>query len=462
MKRVLAFLTFIGVMKLNELTVLDAIARMKNGSCSSEDLVSSYLDQVRSREDVVGAWTFLHDKIVLEQSHRADDRIKDRKVPFWPLSGVPVGIKDIFDTKDMPTENGTVACQGRRPKKDAAVVERLRSAGAVIMGKTVTAELAVYTPGKTTNPHDPARTPGGSSSGSAAAVAAGMVPLAIGTQTNGSVIRPASYCGVVGYKPTSGTIPRVGILRQAPSLDQVGIFSRNVGDCALLASVLMGREECHGDTLPWPELDLSQRKEGDGTPPRLAFVKTPVWSEGSASARDAFLAYVRSVDAEIIELDLPAICDEAVSCHRTIMLREMAHNYSRFYNEHRRQISPMLLDMLEEGRTISISQYLDAKNLSIDIAGKVDYILKAFSAVLTPATPSEAPEGLDATGSPIFSTIWSLCGVPAVSLPVLKGASGMPLGLQLVSAKGSDSALLTVAQLIEEKHRSAVNGQDKE
>ena len=449
-------------MKLNELTVLDAIVKMKNGSCSSEDLVSSYLDQVGSREDVVGAWTFLDDKIALDQSRSADERVKDKGVPPLSLNGVPVGMKDIFDTNDMPTENGTAACQGRRPDKDAAVIKRLRNAGAVIMGKTVTAELAVYTPGKTTNPHDPARSPGGSSSGSAAAVAAGMVPLAIGTQTNGSVIRPASYCGVVGYKPTSGTIPRAGILRQAPSLDQVGMFTRNVGDSALLASVLMGREECCGDTLPWPGLDLTHIKRGYDAQPRLAFVKTAVWSEASESSRDAFLSYVRSLDEEIIELELPALCNQAVTCHRTIMLCEMAHNCSRFYNEHRSQISPVLLGMLNEGRTISISKYLDAKNLSIDIAGKVDNILKDFNAVLTPAAPSEAPEGLEATGSPIFSTIWSLCGVPAVSLPVLKGASGMPLGLQLVSARGSDSALLRVAQLIEEKHRSAVNGQDKE
>ena len=449
-------------MKLNEMTVLDAIAEMKNGSCSSLELVSSCLDQIRSREDVVRAWTYLDDNIALDQSRRADERTKDKKAAALSLNGVPVGIKDIFDTHDMPTENGTVACQDRHPEKDAAVVERLRGAGAVIMGKTVTAELAVYTPGKTTNPHDFTRTPGGSSSGSAAAVAAGMVPLAIGTQTNGSVIRPASYCGVVGYKPTSGTIPRAGILRQAPSLDQVGIFSRNVGDSALLASVLMGREACQGDTLPWPTVDPSQIKKGDHTRPRLAFVKTPVWTEGSASARDAFLSYVRSLDADIIELNLPAICNKAVACHRTIMLCEMAHNYSGFYDEHRNQISPILLGMLEEGRAISISQYLDAKNLSIDIAGKVDYILQAFSAVLTPATPSEAPEGLEATGSPIFSTIWSLCGVPAISLPLLNGASGMPLGLQLVSAKGSDTALLRVAQLIEEQHRATANEQDKE
>lgn len=428
----------------------DVITRMRDGSNSSEELVTSCLKQIKSRENIVGAWTFLDEEASLNQSRQADRRMKNNDVPVLSLNGVPVGIKDIFDTRDMPTENGTVACLGRQPEQDAAVIERLRNAGAVIMGKTVTAELAVYTPGKTTNPHNPARTPGGSSSGSAAAVASGMVPMAIGTQTNGSVIRPASYCGVVGYKPTFGMIPRAGILRQAPSLDQVGMFTRNVADSALLASVLTGRQERYSDTLPWPNLDFALLMRKYDSHLRLAYARTPVWSESTSAAQDAFLACVHDLKADIVELDLPEICNQAIACHRTIMLCEMAHNYQSLYDEHRSQISPMLLNMLDEGRKISISEYHDAKNLSVEITGSVDHVLKDFSAVLTPSTPSEAPEGLEATGSPIFSTLWSLCGVPAVSLPLLRGASGMPLGLQLVSARGNDSTLLQVAQWLED------------
>jgi len=423
---------------------------MRDGSCSSEELVTSCLKQIESRENVVGAWAFLDEEASLNQSRQADRRMKENDASALSLNGVPVGIKDIFDTHDMPTENGTVICQNRQPEQEAATIERLRNAGAVIMGKTVTAELAVYTPGKTTNPHDPARTPGGSSSGSAAAVASGMVPMAIGTQTNGSVIRPASYCGVVGYKPTFGMIPRAGILRQAPSLDQVGVFTRNVADSALLASVLTGRQERYSDTLPWPTLDFTMLMRKYDSSHRLAFARTPVWSESTSAAKDAFLAYVHDLKADIVELNLPEICNQAVTCHRTIMLCEMAHNYQSLYDEHRSQISPMLLSMLDEGREISLSEYLDAKNLSVEIAGCVDHVLRDFSAVLTPSTPSEAPEGLEATGSPIFSTLWSLCGVPAVSLPLLRGTSGMPLGLQLVSSRGTDSTLLQVAQWLED------------
>jgi Asp-tRNA(Asn)/Glu-tRNA(Gln) amidotransferase A subunit family amidase len=447
------------IMNLSEMAAGDVILKMREGTCTSAELVTSCLERIKSREEVVGAWAFLDEDASLNQSKKADQRAKEGGASTLSLNGVPVGIKDIFDTSDMSTENGTVACQGRQPTEDAAVLKRLRNAGAVIMGKTVTAELAVYTPGKTTNPHDPSRTPGGSSSGSAAAVAAGMIPMAIGTQTNGSVIRPASYCGVVGYKPTFGTIPRTGVLRQAPSLDQVGVFARNVGDSALLASVLMGREEQYSDTLPWPKLDFARLMLNYDSAPRLAFVKTPVWPESSSSAREAFLTYLHNFDTDIVEIDLPEICNEAVSCHCTIMLCEMAHNYNHFLSANRDQISDKLIGMLEEGKRISVSKYLIAKNLSIDITSAVDYLLKDFSAVLTPSTPSEAPKGLEATGSPIFSTIWSLSGVPAVSLPVLKGASGMPLGLQLVSARGRDTELLRVAQWLETKNKSTIGRQ---
>lgn len=449
-------------MKLHELTAQSAINEMSKRTLSSEELLSACLAQIDAREGEVGAWTFLDKKLALDQARQADRRRENGEKSGLVLNGIPIGIKDIFDTIDMPTENGTIAHSGRQPETDAAVVRLLREAGAVIIGKTVTAELAVYTPGKTKNPHDPTRTPGGSSSGSAAAVAAGMVPLAVGTQTNGSVIRPASYCGVVGFKPTYGTIPRANILQQAPSLDQVGIFSRNVIDSALLASVLMNPEAQYGDTLPLPGIDVSTVKLGFTGVPELAFIRSPVWSEASIITQESCLDYCRGMGVAINEIELPPVCRQAVSCHRTIMLCEMAHHYHKLYIDNRNKISPMLANMLDEGKLVSVSQYLDARNLLTEISGAVDNALKDFDAVMTPATPTEAPEGLASTGSPVFCTVWSLSGVPAVSLPVLSGEKEMPLGLQMVSTRGSDSRLLSIAQWLEEKHLSATDGENKD
>lgn len=439
------------MIKLHQLTAQDAIKAMTEASCSSEELVSDCLKHIDARENLVGAWSHLDPDNALSQARAADKRNGSNEASACFLNGVPVGIKDILDTKDMPTENGTPIHKGRYPDRDAAIVDQLRKAGAVVMGKTVTAELAVYSPGKTTNPHDPNRTPGGSSSGSAAAVAAGMVPLAIGTQTNGSVIRPASYCGVVGYKPTFGTLPRAGILRQAPSLDQVGVFSRTVSDSALLVSALADSKKKYGDTLSWPKLDLTKIRQGFQPSPRLAYVKTPVWDEATSSTKIEFTDYVHNLGAGVVSIELPEVCSSAVACMRTIMLSEMAHNYTEFYDHHKSLISPMLLSMIEEGMRVTLTEYFEAKNISLEIIEAVENALINFDAVLTPATQAEAPEGLESTGSPIFCTIWSLCGTPAVSLPLLRGASGMPMGLQLVSARGADSSLLRAACWLENK-----------
>jgi Asp-tRNA(Asn)/Glu-tRNA(Gln) amidotransferase A subunit family amidase len=439
---------------LQLLTVRDALRAMAEKAISCEQLAEACLARIALLEPTVGAWAYLNPEQVLAQARQADCRRQQGLMQGRALNGIPVGIKDIFDTCDMPTENGTPANQGRQPDTDATVVRLLREAGAVIAGKTVTTELAVYSPGKTTNPHDPGRTPGGSSSGSAAAVACGMVPLAVGTQTNGSVIRPASYCGVVGFKPTFGTIPRDGILRQAPSLDQVGVFSRQVYDSALLVSAIRDRVRNHGDTLPWPEFDLKILAAGLQRPPRLALARTALWPEAAAATKKALLAAVGTIGCKVEELILPAITTRAIECHRTIMLGEMAHNYHHLYREHRQALSRQLLDMLEAGRAITLSRYLAAKNLATEIAGELDNAMAGYDCVLTPATPAAAPAGLASTGSPIFSTLWSLCGSPALSLPVLADPTGLPLGLQLVGARGGDMRLLQAAQWLEEKFLS--------
>ncbi len=444
---------------LHRLSAGSALRAMAEKTISSEQLALACLARIDAQEPTVGAWAFLDRKLFLEQACQADKRRQAGETTDMPLNGIPIGIKDIFDTRDMPTEYGTPACHGRSPDTDAAAVRLLREAGAVIAGKTVTTELAVYTPGKTTNPHNCRHTPGGSSSGSAAAVACGMVPLAIGTQTNGSVIRPASYCGVVGYKPTFGTIPRAGILCQAPSLDQVGVFSRQVYDSALLAAVLVDRRLRHGDTLPWPKLELKKLAGKAPSPPRLALAMTALWPEATAATRAAILAASNSLQIEVTAIDLPESTLQAVDCHRTIMLTEMAHHYRHLYQHHSQLLSAKLRGMIEEGQTITLARYLEAKKVAVDITGEVDNALAGFAGVLTPATTAEAPAGLASTGSPIFSTLWSLCGVPALSLPVLSGRTGLPLGLQLVGARGGDNQLLQAAQWLERKFSPAVTQQ---
>ncbi len=234
-------------MELNLMTATEAAEAIRAGEITSQELVRACLDHIAAIEDQIGAWTFLNSEHALQQARAADRALREGK-GTGPLNGIPVGVKDIFDTMDMPTEDGTVLHAGRRPNEDAAAVARLRAAGAVIMGKTVTTELAVYSPGKTRNPHDPQRTPGGSSSGSTAAVAAAMVPLALGTQTNGSVIRPASYCGVYGFKPTYGLIPRHRVLQISRPLDQIGVFARTIEDTALIAEQIMAFDDRDPDT----------------------------------------------------------------------------------------------------------------------------------------------------------------------------------------------------------------------
>ena len=270
------------------ISAAEAAAAIRAGRISAEELVRACLDHIAGLEERIGAWACLDPDLALQQARAADREQREGRA-LGPLHGLPVGVKDIFDTRDMPTENGTVLHAGRRPDKDATAVALLRAAGATILGKTVTTELAVYAPAKTRNPHDPARTPGGSSSGSAAAVAAGMVPLALGSQTNGSVIRPASFCGVYGYKPSHGLISRHRVLQQSRALDHVGVFARTLEDAALIAEQIMAFDERDPDTQPRARFNLSRMvAEEPPVKPRLAFVKTPVWDQAEDDTREAF------------------------------------------------------------------------------------------------------------------------------------------------------------------------------
>jgi len=413
---------------------------------TSEELVGACLERIAAIEDRVGAWAHLDADHALKQACEADLALREGKA-LGALHGVPVGVKDIFDTKDMPTEDGTVLHAGRQPQEDATAVTLLRKAGAVILGKTVTTELAVYAPGKTRNPHDLERTPGGSSSGSAAAVAAGMVPLAIGTQTNGSVIRPASYCGVYGYKPSYGRISRHRVLQQSRPLDQVGVFARTIEDAALIAEQIMAFDDRDPDTQlrARPAL-IETMAEDPPFNPRLAFVKTPVWDQADSDTKEAFTELVAYLGEDIDEFELPDDFNEAISQHRTIMEADLARSFEQEYASGKDKLSSILREMIERGQKVLAVDYNRALSRIPEFNRAFDKVFDWHDAILTPATTGVAPGGLESTGSPIFCTIWTLCGMPAITLPILQGSHGLPLGVQLVGSKGDDARLLRTAR----------------
>ena len=432
-------------MNLFEMSAADAAAAIQSGEISSEELVQDCLNRIEVLEERVGAWEHLDPEYALQQARDADLYRRTGKTT-GPLHGVPIGIKDIFDTKDMPTEDGTTLHAGRTPACDATAVARLREAGAIVMGKTVTTELAVYAPGKTRNPHDPSRTPGGSSSGSAAAVAAQMVPLAVGTQTNGSIIRPASYCGVYGYKPSHGLISRYRVLQLSRVLDQVGVFGRTLGDVALMAEQLMGFDDRDPDTRPRARPDLiDTAAEEPLVTPRLAFVKTPAWDQADEDVQGAFGELAEFLGSKVEEIDLTDLLENAVTWHRTIMEADLARSFRREYGRGKERLSPVLREMIERGQQCLAVDYNHALEQIPGLVSNFDEILLEYDAILTPAATGEAPLGLESTGNPVFCTSWSLCGMPSISLPVLQGSNGMPMGVQLTAAKGDDARLLRTA-----------------
>lgn len=437
-------------MNLFEMTATQAANAISTGECTAEELLQSCLDRTQALEETVGAWEYLDPEYALEQARSADLQRRGGQ-PTGALHGVPVAVKDIFDTSDMPTQDGTVLHAGRTPAFDATAVAKLREAGAVIMGKTVTTELAVYAPGKTRNPHNPEHTPGGSSSGSAAAVAAGMVPVSIGTQTNGSIIRPASYCGVCGYKPSHGLISRYRVLSQSRPLDQVGVFARSVEDVALIAEQMMGYDERDPDMQPRAQPNLvSTVNEEPPLTPHFAFVKTPSWSQADEDVQGGFDELLSFLGSGVEELDLSALLGEAIEWHRVLMEAGLARSFQLDYERGKDQLSPTLCEMIERGQQYRAVDYNHALEQIPKLNAALDEIMLEYDAILTPATTGEAPAGLDSTGSPVFCTPWSLCGTPSISLPLLQGTHDLPIGVQLVAAKGDDARLLRTARWLAE------------
>lgn len=427
-------------------TIADLADALRDGRLTAVELTQACLDHIEKHDDAIEAWAFLDPKLALENAKRADE-YRQRGLPLGPLHGIPIGIKDNIDTEQMPTEFGTVLHKGRTPSEDARLVTLLKAAGAIILGKTVTTEMAVLAPGKTRNPHNPAHTPGGSSSGSAAAVASGMVPVAIGTQTNGSVIRPASFCGVFGFKPSFGGISRHRVLLESAPLDTMGVFGRSLEDVALTADVLMVYDQSDQDMVlkSAPQIFETMKQEPP-VEPRFAFVRSPVWERTDEVTKDGFRELLEHLGGTIDIFDLPTIFDKAHQAHQHLMEADLAKNYHKEYERGKAQLSPTLVEMIERGQKVSAVDYNRAFDLRMQLRSILSDIFEDYDAIITPAAAGEAPAGLEATGDPAFCTIWSLCGTPALSLPVLQGENDLPIGVQLVAGYGDDARLFRTAR----------------
>jgi Asp-tRNA(Asn)/Glu-tRNA(Gln) amidotransferase A subunit family amidase len=429
---------------LIQLSAYEAARRIRNGELSAYALMRACLERIEAVDPQIQAWAFLDPEHALAMAAEADAKQRDG-VACGPLHGVPVAIKDVIDTEDMPTQCGSPIFASRQPLEDAACVAALRAAGAVIIGKSVTTELASLTPGKTRNPRDLERTPGGSSSGSAAAVASGMVPLALGTQTAGSVIRPASFCGIFGFKPTLGFISRTGVLMQSHTLDTIGVYGRSLQDIALIAECLSGwdgRDEVSYRRAQQSLLaPLAQDFE---QPPRLAFWRTPAWSVAEPATHDAFAELVEELGDYCQTIDLPAECN-ALPVHQGIVQSaENAAWYGDIYDRYPNQLSPAMRDRLAKGMQESARSYLEALTARARLYRHMTDLFERFDAVICPAAPGPAPKGIETTGNPIFNALWTYLGVPAVTLPLME-IDGLPVGVQLVGPRRDEAHLLRTA-----------------
>jgi Asp-tRNA(Asn)/Glu-tRNA(Gln) amidotransferase A subunit family amidase len=429
----------------NFLSASDARALIENGALTSCELVEACFARIDELEPTIGAWAHLDREMALQQAAKADE-FRKSGLSLGALHGLPIGIKDIIDTADYPTERGTVLHQGRQPERDATLVSLLKEAGAIILGKTVSTELAVYAPGKTRNPHNTEHTPGGSSSGSAAAVACAMVPLGVGTQTNGSVIRPAAYCGVYGYKPSFGRISRHGVLEQSPPLDTIGVFARSLPDLALLADVLMrfdAQDNAMTPVAPPRIADIMATEVPVN--PHFAFIRSPVWEQVEAVTKDALRELIEATnEAQPKTIDIVDMAESFTTLHedhRKVMEADLARSFADEYRRGKEQLSDVLRDMIERGQQVSDDDYQQARARMEEYNAFLDEVFEDYDGILTPATPGPAPAGIDATGSPVMNTIWTFCGTPAINLPLLQSPEGLPMGVQVIGKRNDDARL---------------------
>ena len=415
------------------------------GELSALALVEQCIQRIEVREADVRAWVWIDFDVVRAEARRLDAH-RAAGGALGPLHGLPVGLKDVIDTAGVPTENGCALDRSRVPERDAFLVERLRAAGAIIMGKTVTTELAYFTPDKTRNPHNLGHTPGGSSSGSAAAVADGMVPLAVGTQTGGSVVRPASFCGVTGFKPTFGAISRRGVLNQSETLDTLGVFAADPLSAAMLAEALFGHdaEDAASKPMSAPAL-LAGASAELSEAPRFAIVQPPAWARVEAEYRLALEAFGAGLGELAVERALPAVFETAEANRRLVNFAEMATNFQHYADRDVMALGAETQAAMAEGRAISKAAYEAAKGCRADLNAGLEALFDEVDAILCPASLGPAPMGLASTGDSVMNGLWTMAGNPAITLPLLRAESGLPLGVQLVGRLGEDAKLLQVA-----------------
>ncbi|MBS92805.1 MAG: amidase [Actinobacteria bacterium] len=425
--------------------------KIKDAQLTSVEICEKYIERINKFEKDVKAWAHFDKKLLLEKAAEADEYRRSGK-PLGPLHGVPVAVKDIVGTLDMPTECGTVIRKGKSYSQNAEIVDLLLAAGAIVMGKTATAELAYLGPPKTTNPHDHSRTPGGSSSGSAAAVASFMAPLSIGSQTGGSIIRPASYCGVVGYKPTYGLISRNGVLKTSEKLDHIGVFGRSVEDVALLSKVLIKKDNFDPATVYYSaENMLVETKKGPLFEPKFIFYKTDYWKNIEKKSREAFEYFIKSFKKNIEVFDNPSYFKDIHKYHQIMYETDLANNFGLYYKKYKKKLSKPMQDAIVKGNKHSAKEYAEALDFMKRSYESYEEVFEDYHGVLSPASPGVAPKSLKTTGSAEFNKVWSYLGTPCISLPLLQGDANMPLGVQLTGAKYDDHRFLGIANWLEKE-----------
>jgi amidase len=418
---------------LNKISATDIVQRIAAREITAVAVVEACLRRIAEREGSVHAWANIDPELALRRARELDGG------PVrGPLHGIPIGVKDVIDTADLPTEMGSRIYRGYRPASDAACVALLRAAGAIILGKTVTAEFAGMSPGPTTNPHNSAHTPGGSSSGSAAAVADFMLPVALGTQTGGSVLRPAAFCGVFGYKPTFGAFNRAGIKFAAESLDTIGLIARSIDDIELLTAVLLGRQPSASPALE--------------APPRIGLCRTPLWDTAQPETVHAIedsAKRLSAAGAQIREITLPNdFAGLKTAARETINNYERSKGMAFEWNSHRDLISEKLRRCIQQGLETPHEDYVAALRLGEHCRRQLDKVFDGVDVLLAPCVNGEAPIGLAYTGDPGFQAIWTILHAPIMSLPTHRGPNGLPVGIQLVAPAYQDDRLFACARWI--------------
>lgn len=421
---------------LYRLTATEAAKLIAKRDISSEELVKSCLERISARESTVQAWAHLDEQLAIRAARAAD-----AEAPKSPLHGIPFGVKDVIDSADLPTEYGSEIFKGHRPAKDAACIRRMKNAGAVLMGKTVSTEFATFRPGKTRNPHNPAHTPGGSSSGSAAAVGDSMIPLAFGNQTAGSHIRPGSFCGICAFKPTWGTVDLTGIMPLEHSFDTLGYFARSFDDIANYYAIVRGAPPANAP-------------DGIGRPPRIGFYRALERKHAEpagTAAVEAAAKTLQSLGAIVEEVELASHFADLIDVHPIILNVGLTRSLKAVYDKDADRISERLRGMIESGLSTPAATYRQALDQADACRRDINAAFGAYDVLLCPSAPGEAPQGLEATGNPVFQLAWTLLHVPCASVPGAVGPQGLPVGIQFIGRQYDDNTVLAIAKWFQQR-----------